>query len=467
MLTYDISERGKETIYQFLYEKIRDDILSERLLPGEQLPSKRAFARHLNVSFVTVENTYDQLLKEGYIYSVERKGFFVEQLPKKRNPITGKRKENNRTSDEWQSDFLMNFKANRINLTKFPASVWSKYMREALAIDQDILYKVIPYKGLYVLRQAIADYLFYNRGMQVDPHQIIIGAGTEYLYSRLFQLLGRECIFAIEDPGYTKIPKISESYGNRWIHIPMDEDGLRVDMLEDSDADAVIVSPANQFPTGIIMSQDRRKALEEWAGKIKKRYIIEDDYDSEFRYSKKLIPPMYAHDLQDKVIYMNTFSKTLVPTIRISYMILPPQLIKRYEETMSFYSCTVSSIEQYTLARFIADGHFERHINRMKKYYRSIREKILEEIKNSPLAEYSEIEEHEAGTHFLLTAKTGYTIDEIKLRARENKIFLHFYSDYSSDPDEPGVCKLVINYASIQEEQISEVVKRLCNVFAE
>ncbi len=264
MLTYDLSERGKVSIYQFLYQKIRDEILEGKLLPGEQLPSKRAFARHLNISFVTVENTYDQLLKEGYIYSVERKGFFVEEAPGKKAALPQRTKKKDEAG-EWQSDFLMNFKANRINLTKFPASVWSKYMREALAIDQDLLYKVIPYKGLYRLRKAIAEYLFSNRGMQVDPDQIIIGAGTEYLYSRLFQLLGRECILAIEDPGYTKIPKISESYGNRWIRIPMDEKGLLVDELEDSDADAVIVSPANQFPTGIIMAPDRRKALEEWA----------------------------------------------------------------------------------------------------------------------------------------------------------------------------------------------------------
>ncbi len=464
MLTYDLSERGKVSIYQFLYQKIRDEILEGKLEPGEQLPSKRAFARHLNVSFVTVENAYDQLLKEGYIYAVERKGFFVEEAPGKKALHPQKKKKED-AAEEWQSDFLMNFKANRINLTKFPASVWSRYMREALAIDQDLLYKVIPYKGLYRLRKAIAEYLFSNRGMQVDPDQIIIGAGTEYLYSRLFQLLGRECILAIEDPGYTKIPKISESYGNRWIRIPMDEKGLLVDKLEDSDADAVIVSPANQFPTGIIMTPDRRKALEEWAGKIKKRYIIEDDYDSEFRYSKKLIPPLFAHDLQDKVIYMNTFSKTLVPTIRISYMILPPQLMKRYEDTMSFYSCTVSSVEQYTLARFIAEGHFERHINRMKKYYKVIRENILEEIRRSPINEFSVIEEHEAGTHFLLTIKTHWTTDEIKKRARQNKIFLNFYSDYSSEVPEDGMCKLVINYASIQEEQITEVVKRLNNVF--
>ncbi len=468
MLTYDLSQRGSIPLYEFLYQKIKEDIITGNLAAGEKLPSKRAFARHLTVSFVTVENAYEQLLMEGYIYAKERKGYYVEKLPLQLPVQEKTEKQENKRVYEAEPEYFMDFKANRISLSKFPASTWSKYMREALSLGQDILYKPVSYKGLYELRVAIADHLWTNRGMKVDPGQIIVGAGTEYLYSRLFQLLGRDCVFAMEDPGYAKIPKISASYGNRWIHIPLDDYGLRVDLLSESDADVVHVSPANHFPTGIVMSISRRLELLEWVAKIPKRYIIEDDYDSEFRYNRKrkVIPPLFAQDTAGKVIYTNTFSKTLVPTLRISYMVLPPKLMKRFEETMSFYSCTVSSFEQYTLARFIEEGHFERHISRMRKYYSSIRTQVLTAIKNSPLAKISRVEEHDAGTHFLLIVQTKLTIKEIKRAAYLQTMSLSFYSEYSNEPETPGICKLVINYASIRPEKIQDVVERLCRIFS-
>ena len=386
-------------------------------------------------------------------------------------------------------DYFVDFKANRTGLQHFPTGKWNYYMREALSLQDDTLLRTVPYNGLYELRLAIARYLYRERGMEVLPDQIIIGAGTEYLYSRLIQLFGRTCTFASEDPGYRKFAAIAASYGNPWIYVPVDSKGLRVDLLEEYGADVVHVSPANHFPTGLVMPVTRRMELFEWVNRVKKRYIIEDDYDCEFRYSGKLILPMYAEDMNDKVIYLNTFSKTLVPSLRISYMVLPPKLIRRYEETMSFYSCTVSSFEQYTLARFIENGELERHISRMRNYYKKQRALILETIRRSPLSAVSKIYENNAGTHFLLNVRTEMSDEQVREEGLRHEMQLSFYREYShrsgeGDETQGGIfsediqtegnrwedsfeypCTLVINYAGIDADRVSEVIHRLCMIF--
>ena len=211
----------------------------------------------------------------------------------------------------------------------------------------------------------------------------------------------------------------------------------------------------------------RRSELLEWAYRASKRYIIEDDYDSEFRYQGKYISPLYAEDFRDRVIYMNTFSKTMVPSLRISYMVLPPKLLQRYRESMSFYSCTVSSFEQYTLAQFISEGYFERHINRIKTYYRKLRMQVLHAFANSGLGRISEIIEHNAGTHFLLRVHTALTENEIRQIGAKSDMQLLFYSDYAHTLPAENRCLLVINYAAIEPEEISEIVARLEKIFPE
>lgn len=465
MLTYDLHRRGKTPIYIYLYQCIRRDIVEGKLRPGDKLPSKRALARHLSVGVVTVAGAYDQLVTEGYILSVEKKGYFVQNLSnyrvRKEEPAAHKEEE----PDE--REYFADFKANSIGLYHFPASVWNQLMRRALTEKNEYLYKTVPYNGLYILRAAIADYLLEARGMQVSPSQIIIGAGTEYLYSRLMQMFGRACTFAIEDPGYKKFAAISANHGNPWKYIPIDDGGLMIDKLEESGADVVHVSPANHFPTGIVMPITRRLELFEWVNRAHKRYIIEDDYDSEFRYTGSFIRPMYAVDNRNKVIYMNTFSKSMVPSLRISYMVLPPELVKRYHETMSFYSCTVSSFEQYALAKFISEGYFERHLNRLKNYYREQRTRMLKAVEESPLGEIADIIERNAGTHFLLRVRTTLTEEQVRQRAEEQDMLLSLYSDYSYAPPEDGVCTLVINYAGVDREKLPEVIRRLGSIFPE
>lgn len=465
MLTYDLSRRGKTPLYEYLYHCIRNDILSGVLQSNERLPSKRALAAHLSVGVVTVENAYAQLLLEGYLYSIETQGYFVQPLPYTEVGGQSGSKESLPEHETPEHEYQVDFKANKSSLDRFPSSVWAKLTRELLSSNDPEMLKTVPYNGLFTLRLAIADYLLRSRGMRVSPAQIIIGAGTEYLYSRLLQLFGQDVIIATEDPGYKKFAEVSAGFGVLWDYIPIDESGMRVDRLERNRVNVIHVSPANHFPTGIVMPISRRQQLLEWASQDPSRYIIEDDYDSELRYAGKLIPTMYSIDRNQKVVYLNTFSKSLVPSIRISYMVLPQLLLDRYKATLSFYSCTVSSFEQGILAKFISGGYFERHINRMKNYYKVLRNSILQALQTSPLAKISTIWEQNAGTHFLLKVNTILDDDEILSRAHERDMNLAMLSSYCRYPSLDQLRTLVINYAGIETDKIDLAVKILEEIF--
>ncbi len=478
MLTYDLRSRGTSSLYEFLYQSIREDIARGRIPCGTKLPSKRNLAQHLDIGVATVTAAYDQLITEGFVRTEQRRGYFVEDVSEFRCKSVASQVKGSYGEDP---EYFVDLKANRTSVSLFPATVWGRYMREALSLPSDNLLRSIPFNGLPELRRAIASYLRRTRGMDVSPDCIIIGAGSEYLYGRLLQMLGPTTTFAMENPGYRKFAAISKAFGNPWRPVPIDESGLRVDELEESGADVVHVSPANHFPTGIVMPIKRRLELFEWANRARKRYIIEDDYDSEFRYSGRLIMPLFADDASDKVIYLNAFSKTMVPSLRISYMVLPPKLLARYVDTMSFYSCTVSSFEQYALARFIDEGHLERHINRTRNFYRRQREAVLREIAQSPLAEISHVEERNAGTHFLLYVRTSLTHDQVRQRGVKQGLNISLFNDYLlRDGDglserttrrfeqySNGETALVLNYAGIEPERLPETVRRLARVFPE
>ncbi|MCF0229098.1 MAG: PLP-dependent aminotransferase family protein [Parasporobacterium sp.] len=462
LLTYPLADKGDRPLYLYLYECVRDDIVNKKIAPGDKLPSKRVMAGHLNVSLNTVAAAYEMLATEGYIISNERSGYFAQDVSDFAKRHAPRQKYEN--IEENSREYFCDFKANRQGVQHFPMDAWSRCMKQASLQGENVLVTV-PYNGLLKLRTTIARHLKESRDMDVSPANIIIGAGTEYLYGRLLQLLGHDAVIAMEDPGYRKLAAISGSAGNECRYIPIDDKGLRVDMLHESRANVVHVSPANHFPTGITMPIARREELFGWVNEAEDRYIIEDDYDSEFRFSGQLILPMYTKDVKQRVIYINTFSKTLVPSIRISFMVLPPALMERYVQTMNFYSCTVSSFEQYALAEFIEEGYFIRHINRTRKRLREQHDCILRELKSCPLADIADITEHNAGTHFLLSVRTEMSRQQIAERAEEQDLNLSFYSDYTVFAQAGGVCELVINYAGIDTEKIPEVVRRLCWVF--
>ena len=319
-----------------------------------------------------------------------------------------------------------------------------------------------PSVGVWELRREIAKYLLQFRGMNVSPEQIVIGAGTEYLYGIIIQLLGRQKIYAVENPGYQKIKKIYSSNDVSCIHLPLDKQGVSISALEQSPAQVLHISPSHHFPTGIVTPIARRYELLSWASKSSDRYIIEDDYDSEFRFMGKPIPSLQSIDAMEKVIYINTFSKSLSSTIRISYMVLPNHLMERYNQELNFYACTVSNFDQYTLASFLAEGHFEKHINRMKNFYRSQRDLIMDCIKKHPKYSRVKIAEENSGLHFLLHIDTSLSDEELVKKAENNAIHISCLSQYVYHPEEHSIPHtLLLNYSGIPSEKIPRAIELL------
>ena len=461
MITISLDQSSPKSLYIQLYESIRNDITGKKLAPDTPLPSKRALSAHLGISVKTIENAYSQLLLEGYIYSVEKKGYFVSTLSDYRVRQT---KDTPYISKYQDETYLVDLKANKNNMEMFPAPTWYRMMRETLSYDTAKLLDTVPFNGLLELRVAIAKYLLDFRGMEVSPDQIIIGAGTEYLYTRLIQLLGRDTSFAIEDPGYRKISDLYKSNRVHYSAIPLDKDGIRPDLLETSKCDVVHISPAHHFPLGLVMPITRRLELLSWVNNQKGRYIIEDDYDSEYRYRGMPVPPLYNIDVRGKVIYMNTFSKSIAPAVRISFMVLPEDLMEKYISTMNFYSCSVSSFDQFTLARFIEGNYLERHINRMKRFYIKQHDDIVRAIRESSLKDCTTIIEDAAGTHFLLKVQTALSDAELIAHLRKQRILISCLSEYCEQYNPDYDSTLVINYSGVTTDQIIYFIEELQKV---
>ena len=457
MLTYSFDNTASECLYEQLYRAIKTDILRGTLAPGEKMPSKRKLAENLQISVVTVETAYQQLIAEGYLYPVEKRGYFVaqveESLPLPTMPP--------RLSLPQEPEYFMDFQSNHIDGAQFPFSVWARLMRQVLLEKDKKLLQPQTYNGVPELRQAIADYLYHARGMSVHPEQILIGSGTEYLYTLLIQLLGREKIYAVEDPGYQKIASIYQANGASYRPIPVGRYGLSLRHLCQTDVNVLHISPSHHFPTGVVMPISRRQELLKWVQEQPGRYIIEDDYDSEFRFTGRPIPTLFSIDQHEKVLYINTFSKTIAPSIRISYLILPPTLLEEYRRKLGFYACTVPSFEQYTLAQFIAGGSFERHIARMKKRYRAQRDTVIAAIRSSPLAGHSTIYEKDAGLHFLMRLDTLFSDLQLKQRAADRAIRIACLSEYLYAPAPAYDHVLVINYTGVDTARLPDALERL------
>lgn len=459
MLTYSFENKGSDSLYEYLYKQIKADIVSGTLTPDEKLPSKRALAKHLCISTITVENAYSQLTAEGYLYSIAKSGFYVSDITSHKPVSTGK-PQHELTASDMHTDYFADFVNNSTSTDTFPFATWTRLLRETMSENTGKLMMRSPSAGIMELRTSIADYLYQFRGMSVDPRQIIVGAGTEYLYGLLIQLLGHEKVYAVEDPGYQKITKIYHSNHVDCVPIPLDTQGIITDALLTSGADILHISPAHHFPTGIVTPISRRYEILSWASSGE-RYIIEDDYDSEFRLQGKPIPSLYSIDNSGKVIYINTFSKSLTSTIRISYMVLPKSLLARYDEELSFYSCTVSNFEQYTLAKFIEKGHLEKHINRMRNYYRNLRDTMLSCIKNEPGYPYVTILEEDSGLHFLLKVNTKMRDNELIAAAGAQGIHISCLNQYYALPPKEDSRTIIINYSGIRTTNITESITRL------
>ena len=463
MLTYNLTNIGSDSLYEYLYKCIKKDIILGNIKPGERLPSKRPFSKNLGVSIITVENAYSLLMSEGFIYSLPKKGFYVTDL--KNIPSKKQMNKEKVILTSGHNHYLADFSSNQTESDIFPFTTWIKTMKEVLRNNQEELMINSPCGGILELRKNIANFLKDFRDMNIKPEQIIIGAGTEYLYSLIIQLLGNDVKYGLENPGYPKTAQIYKSMNVDFEYVDMDEYGIDPNELEEKKIDVIHISPSHHFPTGIVMPISRRYELLGWANKVEKHYIIEDDYDSELRLGGKPIPTLQSIDVSDKIIYMNTFTKTLSSTIRISYMVLPESLADEYYKRLSFYSCTVSNFEQYALAKFMANGSFEKHINRLRNYYQTKRDSILSTFKNSSLDKYITITEEESGVHFLMHINTPKTEEQLLLAARSKGIKLAPLSAYYNGFADSSVLNTyVMNYSSINLNNLDQIAESLYQI---
>lgn len=339
-----------------LYVQIRNDITSEVYQYGDKLPSKRILAAETQTSVITVEHAYGILCDEGYIEARERRGYFVVYRKKDFAPIS-----------QVDNNMAVDVSARIVHSEEdFPFSVFARTMRAVISRYGERILIKSPNSGNRELQQAICRYLKRGKGISVMPEQIIIGSGAEYLYGLIVQLLGRERIYAIEKPSYEKISFVYNANNVHCEHLQLGNDGILTSELEKSKASVLHITPFRSFPSGITASASKRNEYIKWA-EARNGFIIEDDFDSEFTVSRKYEDTVFSIEPLRTVIYVNTFSKTIAPSMRIGYMVLPKSLLELFEERVGFYSCTVPAFEQYVLAEFINNGDFERHINRVRR----------------------------------------------------------------------------------------------------
>ena len=410
MLDYNLEQRGGSSLYEYVYQQIRDDIVAGRIAAGEHLPSKRALASHLGISVITIENAYSQLLAEGYICSKPRRGYYACELPEA--PVLASAAQdadrdsavaglNAHDAGEQPEQFAA------LSPSALEAArLWQSALRATLTTeDEREIFSPAPVQGTARLRRAIAHHLRGTRGMNVNPDNIVIGAGAQLLDTMLVQLLGTDKIYAVEDPGYLRLTRIYQAMGCKVRHIPLDGEGVNLGELLDAGADVLHLMPSHQYPTGLVTSIARRYALLSWAAEQPGRYLIEDDFDCEFRLAGKPIPALASIDAAQSVIYTNTFSKSLSSALRLAYMVLPDELMERFRRELGFYASSVSSVDQVALARLLESGDYERHVNRVRVRAREARDGLAAIVRKAfPTGEVS-IEHADAGLYCTVVAE--------------------------------------------------------------
>ena len=468
-MNYSITKDSGVPAYIQLYNYLVQDIVAGIYPLDSRLPSKRIIAEETGVSLITVEHTMNLLSDEGYIETRQRSGYFVIYRESDflsgmdgSTIVEGLTDGHRIFCGEYHHEIARVPKHGKVKY-EFPFSVLAKVMRKVLAdYGEEILIKA-PNRGCEELRRAISNYLARSNGIEVSPRQIIIGAGTEYLYTILIQLLGLDKIIALENPSYPKIRKIYQQFNINQTYIDMEKDGISISKLKQTKAEVIHLSPSHQFPTGSILSIGKRYELLSWANQGN-RYIIEDDYDSEFRFQGLPIPSLQEIDTLGKVIYINTFSKSLSSTLRISYMILPPQLLEQFEDKLNFYSNTVSNLQQYTLAYFIKDGYFEKHLNRMRLFYQRKRDNLVQKLLSSPLKNHITIHEDESGLHFIMTITSDLSEEKICQLALENHLLMTPISHYYHGKNRLFEKSFIVNYANISEKESDYIINVLSKI---
>lgn len=451
-------------LYEQLYLEMKRSIIRGDLAVGTKLPSKRQLSEFLAISQTTIELAYAQLVAEGFILAVARSGYYVEQVDEIAYVEEYREEPTHFEAEAVKHKYQIDFNSGRIDTAAFPFNQWRKYAKDV--VDErfhDLLLLGHP-QGDVELRQEIANYLYSSRGVRCTAQQVVIGSGTEQLMPLLIRLLGKDAVYAVENPGYPMTHHLFDNHDRQTLAISVDEDGMQVAELENQFATVAYVTPSHQFPTGAILSASRRVQLLNWASSQEGRYIIEDDYDSEFRYVGKPIPSLQGMDQRERVIYMSTFSKSLMPSLRIAYFVLPKHLLTEYHRTFPYYSSTVPRLDQHVLAQFMRDGHFSKHLNRMRKLYRKKLEKLtqaLDDYKPTVL-----ISGEQAGMHIVLTIESQLDDRELVELAKQADIRVYALSEYSQGVIAKGQKpQILVGFGGFPEDEIEPAIKNLMDAW--
>ena len=455
-LTPNLNMNSKKVLYVQLYEYIKKEIKDGTISAFTKLPAKRKLAGYLQVSKNTIEAAYEQLLAEGYIESISRKGYFVCKFEQMMD-VEGSETEVEEIPFR-EGNYTFDFTQTGVDTNTFPFTTYRKLINDVWQPhNNDLLFLGHP-QGELSLREEIANYLYESRGVRCSASQIVLGAGTQILVKLLFQLL-KGSNYAVENPGYHRKMVVFEQGEKKVQMLSLDRDGICMADLENSDANVVFVTPSHQFPYGMIMPITRRTQLLQWAKKEEDRYIIEDDYDSEFRYSGRPIPALQGLDTDGKVIYMGTLSKALLPSLRMSYIVLPKNLIKKYQKEYLFYTQSVSRMDQEVIRKFLNEGYWEKHIHKMRVVYRKKRDRLVFEIEKY-FSNHVEVIGEDSGLHILLKVHNGMREEELIKAAAKYSIKIYPVSTYYKADTAPENVVL-LGFAILSEEEIEQAVQLL------
>ena len=466
-LMIPLDTKSLTPLYQQIEEYLKQEIQEGRLVAGMRLPSSRALSANLLVSRSTIETAYDQLVAEGYIEPVAYKGYYVCEIEGIYFQKAEYTKQNNPEKTEIKQrrklhNYRYDFALNGIAPESFPTHTWKQLAKQVLSDStEEIFAQGNPY-GEDSFREAIAEYLYHARGVKCEKSQILVGAGNDYLLMVLATLFECNKKVAMENPTYLSAWYDLKHTGCSVCTVKSDEMGICIEELEKTGADVVYVMPSHQFPMGTVMPLKRRMELLRWADE-NQTYIIEDDYDSEFRYKGKPIPALQGFDKNERVIYIGTFSKSIAPSIRISYMALPKKLMRYYQSRYPF-AVTISKVDQKIVELFLRNGHYERHLNRMRRLYKSKHDWILRWVKEEMSEICSCFGEH-AGIHLLLRFHNGISEDEAVERAKSAGIRVYGLSEFFVQEKKETEAVVLIGYATLTEEEIKEALQILSRIW--
>ena len=456
-----VDTNSKVPAYEQIYSFIRDEIINGNIKKGASLPSSRALAEYLQFSRSTILMAYEQLVAEGYIETAPRRGYYVLEL---NNGFrgSGAAAPSQLSLEKAAKEYRIDFSPDGMETGHFPYNEWRRIMRQVVTPENQELFNSGDSRGDSGLRQVISEYLMESRRVRANPSRVILGAGNENLLMIISMLLDGSSVFGMENPVYRKSYMLLKSLGRKIVPVGMDGSGMLVSRLEESGADIAYVTPSHQYPTGTVMSIKRRMELLAWARAKEGRYIIEDDYDSEFRYKGKPIPALQGNDGEDKVIYIGTFSKSLSPAMRISYMVLPGVLYEKYMKNGTYLSNTVSRIDQKAVELFIREGGFGRHLSRMRKIYKNKHDVMLACLRRW---KNTVVSGENAGAHMLVHINNGMSGRKLAELAYANGIKIYPLDTYYIDEKKPKDTQILLGYARLDAHHIEKGLLELAELW--